>query len=241
MITVLTLLKTKPSPNGEKHGERPFWREFGQRYLDMWLANVKRFVPQPHQIAVMTDDERLLKIQIDRDGVEYWPIGFSVDAPGFWSKLHMFHYGIGKTLYCDLDNIIAAPIDALVALDPDPLIMLDDRRVPGLPNGSLVLFEAERCRGIWRTYAEHPRETEHAYAGPKGEDYWHAYDQAFIADWYREFSGREPELFQDLLPNGYILNARTELDTEAWKQARVIFGGGAEGKPHVSKHPGFHL
>jgi len=25
--------------------------------------------------------------------------------------------------------------------------MLDDRRVPGLPNGSLILFDADRCRG----------------------------------------------------------------------------------------------
>jgi hypothetical protein len=239
MITVLTLLKTKPSPNGELHGERPFWREFGPQYLAVWLRNVRRFVPEPKRIVVMTDTIEDVAMLSLNHGFDVVLLDAKVDAPGFWAKLEMFKHGQGKTLYCDLDNIIAGPIDELCALTPDPLIMLDDRRVPGLPNGSMVLFDADKCRGIWADYSRDPRKFENWHTA-QGDDYSRAYDQAYIAEWVESEYGFGVTLFQPLLPSGYILNARTELDTEAWKQARVLFGCGST-KPHTSKHPGFAL
>jgi hypothetical protein len=241
MLTVLTLLKLKPSPNGEKHGERAFWQEFGLRYLGNWLNAVARFVPQPHQVRVMTDHDGLLQTQVDDDGVEYVPLGRIVDAPGFWAKLEAFRYAPGgKCLYLDLDNVINGPLDELCALEPDPLIMLDDRRVPGLPNGSAILFDAERCRWLWKYYTDDP-ETCHASYVARGDDYSNAYDQAFIAKNVAHWHG-PPETFQELLPKGYILNARSELpNAPDWRTARLVFGGGAEGKPHLSNHPAFSL
>jgi hypothetical protein len=232
MLTVLTLLKVGSSPNGEKHGERPFWREFGDQYLAAWLANVRKYVPQPHQVVVMTDVP--LRIA-DVHHVKAVALDKTVDAPGFWAKLEMFRRGVGKTLYCDLDNVINGPLDELCALTPDPLIMLDDRRVPYLPNGSLVLFDAERCRWLWDRYTKDARAIEQTYVA-HGEDYRRAYDQAFIAD-------GTPALrfFQNFLPDGYILNARSELPNASdWTSARVIFGCGST-KRHNSTHPAFAL
>ena len=45
----------------------------------------------------------------------------------------------------------------------DPLIMLDDRRVPGLPNGSMILLDAERCGGIGSNTTETLRSEERLY------------------------------------------------------------------------------
>lgn len=242
MLTVLTLLKVNPSPNGDRHGERPFWREFGPRYLDAWLASVERWIPDPKRIVVMTDEWGVAvhtrQQSAIADAVE---LDKTVDAPGFWAKLEMFRHGIGKSLYCDLDNVINGPLDLLCALEPDPLIMLDDRRVPGLPNGSVILFDADECRDIWRDYTLHPREVERTYVA-HGNDFSCAYDQAFIANWMHCLPSRPPRFLQEMLPPGYILNARSELPNATdWRSARLIFGGGAEGKPHVSDHPGFAL
>jgi hypothetical protein len=237
MLTVITLLKVHPSPNGEQHGERAFWREFGERYLDAWLSGVRAYVPEPRRIVVMTDVLHYV-------GAPSVLLDKTVDAPGFWAKLEMFRDDVshGKCLYLDLDNVINGDLSALCALTPDPLIMLDDRRVPGLPNGSAILFDAEACRGIWERYAQTPREIEREYVA-RGDDYSHAYDQAFIANWlcYPDYVYR-PTFLQDLLPEGYILNARSELPNAAdWRTARLVFGGGSEkeGKIHTSTHPGY--
>jgi len=242
MLTVMTLLKLHPSPNGEQHGERPFWREFGERYLDAWLASVEKYVPKPHRVVVMTDEALYFAQRLPWTRAYYSTLDASTDAPGFWSKLNMFRASVseGKCLYCDLDNVINGPLDELVALEPDPLIMLDDRRVPGLPNGSLILFDADECRHIWSSYAQEPRSFEEIYVA-KGEDYSNAYDQAWIAQCAREDTFVDVPLFQDLLPDGYILNARSELPNAAdWRTARVIFGCGST-KPHTSTHPAFAL
>src|SRR5574338_1251017 len=227
MLTVITLLKLKPSPNGEQHGERAFWREFGERYLDLWLQTVDRFVPKPHRVIVMTDTHSVIP-----QGVTTRQLDITTNAPGFWAKLEMFRHGRGKTLYCDLDNIIAGPIDELCALEPDPLIMLDDRRVPGLPNGSTILFDADRCRNVWRSYCDAPRHWEAKYV-VRGVDYSRAFDQAFLADCFRH----DFPLFQQMLPAGYCLNAYSELPfTHDWGDARLVFGCGPA-KPHASMHP----
>lgn len=234
MLTVLTLFKIRSSPHGWQHGERPFWKALGRQYLDAWLAGVKRFIPEPKQVRVMTDVPELVPdapvVGLDR----------RIDAPGFWAKLNMFRPDVstGRCLYLDLDNVITGALDEMVALTPDPIIMLDDRRVPRLPNGSAILFDADRCRGVWERYTEFPRSIEREFIGPRGDDYAHAYDQAFIATQFADIP-----LFQDLLPEGYILNALTELpQAENWKAARLIFGSGmGEGKPHTSTHPAFRV
>lgn len=241
MLTVLTLLKLKPSPNGERHGERAMWREHGRRYLETWMESVDRYVPGPKQIVVMTDSTIYAPLPPNTAAMHSAPLDRDVDAPGFWAKLNMFRaeMSAGKCLYMDLDNTINGPLDELCALTPDPLIMLDDRRVPGLPNGSMVLFDAERCRGIWSSYVANQRAHEQYYVA-HGDDFTLAYDQAFIAT--SPCVEYPPPLFQSLLPPNYILNARSELpNVTDWSDTRVVFGGGAEGKPHLSNHPAFSL
>jgi hypothetical protein len=243
MLTVLTLLKVKPSPNGEQHGERAFWREEGARYLDAWLAGVRKYVPQPHQVVVMIDDRATAAPYMGGPHImTFCMLDEAVDAPGFWAKLEMFKHGDGKCLYLDLDNVITGPLDELCALEPDPLIMLDDKRVPRLPNGSAILFDAERCREIWADYTREPRWFHHWFVA-RGDDYSLAYDQAYIAQMVRDQlqPGVDVPLFQDLLPRDYCLNAYSELpQAENWQDSRLIFGCGAA-KPHTSTHPAFAL
>lgn len=243
MLTVITLLKVKPSPNGHLHGERAFWREWGERYLEKWLESVAYFVPYPHRVVVMTDDQRLPTWPFD---VNFAALDAAVDAPGFWAKLNMFRPEVssGKCLYLDLDNVINGDLSELCALTPDPLIMLDDRRVSGLPNGSAILFDAERCCLLWEDYAAAPRTFENWYVA-NGDDYSLAYDQAYIAGHVHADAMRlgvgALRFFQDLLPPSYILNARSELpNAPDWRTARLIFGCGTT-KPHTSTHPGFAL
>lgn len=240
MLTVMTLLKVKPSPNGEQHGERPFWRELGPQYLEAWVRGVGRHVPDPKRLVVMTDAYLELpfpmaasELQLD---VTFVPLD-AIDAPGWWAKLNMFRVGVGKCLYLDLDNVLCGSIAELCALDPDPIIMMDDRHVPRLPNGSAILFDAWRVRGIWHAYQCDPRKVESVFAGPVCGDYSNAYDQAFIAHYVRVTQARPVPLFQDLLPRGYCLNAFSELpESEDWREARLIFGCGSA-KPHTSNHP----
>jgi hypothetical protein len=236
MLTVLTLLKVKPSPNGEQHGERPFWREFGPQYLNVWLANARKYIPQPHQIVVMTDSPKLVSVG---HGIGVALLDSTIDAPGFWAKLNMFRVGHGKCLYLDLDNVVCGPLDELCALEPDPLIMLDDRRVPRLPNGSAILFDAERCRIMWDAYVADQCGAHETFVA-SGNDYSRAYDQAFISEVAQAIGWGVP-LFQDLLPRDYALNAYSELPhAENWQDTRLIFGCGAA-KPHTSTHPAFAL
>jgi hypothetical protein len=147
MITVLTLLKLKPSPE-RRAARRAAVLARVRRAVPRRVADERRrYVPQPQ--TDRRDDGHAVACGSGRTGIGVASLDSTVDAPGFWAKLNMFRHGDGKTLYCDLDNVINGPIDELCALEPDPLIMLDDRRVPGLPNGSVILFDAERCRFIW--------------------------------------------------------------------------------------------
>jgi hypothetical protein len=205
-------------------------------------SNGVRNVPEPNRIVVMTDTCRFASRTCI--GSRRSPLDRTVDAPGFWAKLEMFRHGDGKTLYCDLDNVINGPLDELCALEPEPLIMLDDRRVPGLPNGSMILFDADRCRDIWTNYAWQPRTIERSTSRPARTTGTPTTRRSSpIACATRSATGG-PRSFQQLLPDGYILNARSELpNAPDWRRARVIFGGGGdrEGKPHTATHPGFAL
>ncbi len=240
MLTVLTLLKVRPSRSGQLHGERAFWREMGPMYLDAWLACVRRYIPQPHRVVVMTDAPEMVAQRLI-DGEETAALDSTVDAPGFWAKLNMFREDVssGKCLYLDLDNVITGDLSELCSLTPDPLVMLDDRRVPRLPNGSAILFDAERCRHIWTEYTAMPRWAESHFVA-RGDDYSNAYDQAFIARSHTGWASPTP-FFQDLLPPDYCLNAYSELPKSSdWRDAHLIFGCGSA-KPHTSQHPAFAL
>ena len=237
MLTVLTLLKLKPSPNGAQHGERQFWREMGSVYLEAWLAGVARHVPKPHRVRVMTDSPEIVP-----RGVSTVALDTDVDAPGWWAKNNAFRAVVsaGRCLYMDLDTVLAGDLTALCALTPDPLVMLDDRHVPRLPNGSVMLFDAERCRGLWDDYARAPRTFERFHV-PDGDDYSHAFDQSYVAEWLAGM-GHSVPFFQDFLPVGYCLNAFSELPrTDDWRSARLIFGcgGSKEGKMHTASHQVF--
>jgi hypothetical protein len=213
VLTVLCYYR-EPRQGNEPQGERSFWRwaDQGERYVRRMLEAIRK---QP----LVT-------------GLTMLPPN---DEPGWWGKLQMFNPAVteGRCLYLDLDNVIGGPLDALLALRPDPLIMADDRMFPGTPNGSVMLFDADRLRFLWDEFTANPA----AIRAEFSESHWPmASDQAFIADRVRK-AGYQIPFFQDLLPPGYLLMSQAELERGAdWSQTRLVCGQSLP-KPHQSAHP----
>lgn len=214
MLTILTLYK-EPKGGNEAQGERSFWswQEQGAKYLAVMEKAIHKYLP-PAQTCCLVDNGRA----------------------GWWNKLAMFAPGNsrGLCLYTDLDNVIAKSLELLVSLTPEPIIMADDRLCPGMPNGSIMLFNADApvLRALWTEYEANPAAIEREFS----EDHWPlASDQAFIADRVRK-AGYAIPLFQDLLPPGYLLTAK-ELEAGAdWSNTHIVCGQGVP-KPHDSTHP----
>ena len=224
-LTVATLLKRHNLTKGE--GDRTFWQERGAEYLDKLHRGVKRHLPIETRFACLADSldgmpEDALVIPIERE-----------HDPAWWVKLQLFSGVLsGLVLYLDLDNVIGGPLDELLALEPDPLIMTDDRHFPGLPNGSTMLFHADRMRHVWETYLDAPEQIQQTYS-----KWQNAADQGFLSAIFPNVP-----LFQNLLPPGYMRNALTELGPgDDWGNTRLVFGcsGQPQGKPHTSRHPYF--
>jgi hypothetical protein len=214
VLTVLCYYR-EPRRGNEAQGERSFWRweDQGERYVRRMTEAVNRYVPGPHQLRLLAPD----------------------DAPGWWGKVQMFNPAVteGRCLYLDLDNVIGGPLDALVALEPDPIIMADDRMFPGTPNGSVMLFDAGRLRFLWDEYQANGAAVRREFS----ESHWPmASDQAFIADRVRK-AGHVIPFFQDLLPPGYLLMSQAELEQGAdWSRTHLVCGQSLP-KPHQSAHP----
>lgn len=223
MLTVVTLLKRHHVRMGE--GDRAFWTALGAEYLAKLTRGVQRHVPQLTRMVCLTDSPECMPA-----GVEAVPIARPED-PAWWNKLQMFAPGVltGRCLYLDLDNVLAGPLDELVALD-EPIVMTDDELYPALPNASSLLFTAEAFAGVWAEYLEAPAEIQAGFAR------WpNAADQAFLAAWCRT-QGVGVPLFQSLLWPGYVRNARFLEVGAAWETARLVFGCSMP-KPHQSNHP----
>lgn len=231
-LTVVLLLKLD-TKRREAQGENPFWQEWGAIYLERMVRNIRRHLPANTRIVVMTDRPAVVPAGCDTAGLQG-------DQPGWWAKLNMFRRDVtcGRCLYLDLDNVLAAPIPELLTLRPNPLIMMDDRQMPGLPNASTMLFFAEQVRYLWDEYAKDPPRMHRQFH----ETRWpHASDQGYTTALVRERTGQYPPYFQDLLGDGYALNSRVELEAGApWNTTRLVFGCWTP-KPHESLHQFYSL
>lgn len=229
-LTVILLLKTPKAR--ELQGEASFWLGMGPVYLGRMVRNVRRFLPADTRVVVMTD-----RPDVVPEGCDTYPL--TEDHPGWWSKMLMYRRDVscGRCLYLDLDNLVCGPMPELLRLTPDPMIVPDDRQMPGMPAGGAQLFFAERVRYLWDVYAADPMKWQQLYH----ESRWpHASDQAFIAAQLLEREGRYMPFFQDLLGDGYVLNSRVELEAGApWQKCRLVVGC-YEPKPHQSTHPLYH-
>jgi hypothetical protein len=214
-LTVILLLKM---PRGRTwQGEHQFWAEWGPTYLSRMVRNIRKWLPADTRIVVMTDRPDVV------------PAGCDIfllpeDHPGWWSKLFSFRRDVacGRCLYLDLDNVVAGPLTELLNLQPSPMIMMDDRHRPGMPNASTMLFFAECVRYLWDEYAKDPE----GWRARFPETAWpNASDQAYVTSQLLAREGRYMPYFQDLLGEGYIVNSRTELEAGApWEKAQLCFG-----------------
>lgn len=241
-LTVILLFKT---PAGGGHGEEGFWEldQWGGRYIGAMLGAVHRHLASGTPVVLMSNAIEVL--HYDAPGWHSDPLWRTVDlaksGPGWWAKPQMFSPEVssGRCLYLDLDNVIGGDLSELVnlPLTPEaPLWMLDDKHIPGLPNGSTFLFDADHpaVRALWTEFSTSPSAVMKEFSTYP----WKWSDQAFVADRLKK-AGCTVPFMQDHLPKGYILNARGELDSEDWSDTRLVYGQ-ANCKPHTSQHP-FYL
>lgn len=230
MLNVVSMLFTTPNPDAREHGERPFWREHGADYVRRFFAGAARHIKEPYTAFLMTDDPAHCP-----PGVH--PLLLSADpnvTVGWWAKLQLFspEFNLrGRTLYSDLDNVISGDLSPLLALDPDPLYVLDDRIHPGRVNAAALYCRPNELRFLWEQYALAPSLVRAKYR------VWpHASDQAFLWDECEKRHIALPRL-QDELPEGFILNSRAELEQgAAWDKTAFVYGSW-DPKPHMSQHP----
>jgi hypothetical protein len=226
MLNVVALLTAKHAVSRPDHGEAQFWKERGGEYAAKLFAGVDRWLTVPHANFLITDSPELAPKCVE-------PLPVMGPGAGWWAKLLLFHRDyLGRTtLYLDLDNVVCGPLDALASLAPDPLMMVDDVAYPRLRNGSTMLFQPHPLAFLYDEYELAPREIEREFS-----EWPNAADQAFIAHRVERLYGTPAPLMQDLLPAGYILNARTELEQGAdYSKASLVFGSWKP-KPHESDH-----
>jgi hypothetical protein len=243
MLNVVTLYFTKPRNGDHSQGRQNYWVEQGPTYLRRLHAGCCRHIKEPFWFYVITDNPDVVRDALaPHIGATVVPlvVGDKEDVPGWWMKLKMFdpRFALeGRTLYLDLDNVISGDLSPLLALPlthAQPLIMANDRVHEGMANGSTMFCLPERLRALWTWYEMHPAVTRETFS------VWpNASDQAYIADYMKGpyWPKNGLRLFQDLLPHGYLLNSRVELEQGAdWSQTALVYGSWNP-KPHMSTHP----
>lgn len=230
MVNVIGLLLTKQGPHLRTDvGEDSFWQTRGAEYARKLFAGVDRHTTQPHTNYLLTDSPELAPA-----GVIAVPTPLSRQAgAGWWGKLGIFAPGVlpptEKALYLDADNVVCGPLDPMLDLEPEPLLMLDDLYTPGLSNASALLFYPGECRWLWDEYAHFPLELQDLFS------VWpNAADQAYIASRYHRRYTVEAKFMQSVLPHGYVLNARTHIEAGADYSAASLVMGSWHPKPHES-------
>jgi len=230
VVNIIGLLLTKHGAHlRPETGEDSFWHTRGAEYARKLFAGVDRYTQQAHQNFLITDSPELAP-----PGVTAVQTPLTRQAgPGWWGKLAIFHPDLfpdgEKTLYLDLDNVVCGPLDPILDLEPEPLMMLDDIHEPGLPNGSTLLYRPGECRWLWDEYIRFSAEIQDAFS------VWpNAADQAYIASRFQRRFAIAPTFMQNRLPAGMILNARTDIERNADYSGTSLVFGSWHPKPHES-------
>lgn len=229
MLKVVTMLTHNDPRKAGAHGGNDFWKQWGVEYVRRFFAAADRGIKEDYIPFILTNVPEL---------VHDMAVPLLVDterAPGWWAKLELFnpHHRLeGRTLFCDLDNIVGGDMTPILDLwDDETYWALDDLVDPGRFNSSTMYCDPSRHVDIWDRFRFNPGKVIAEYT------HWpHASDQAFIWDMLREKHHRI-RLMQDALPKGLILNARLELEKGAdWRDTRLVYGSWRP-KPHESTHP----
>jgi hypothetical protein len=229
MLNVVTMLTHNDPGPASLHGGQDFWKRRGVEYLQKFFAGADRHIKEDFIPYVITNVPELI-------GNEAIPLLTRKPLlPGWWAKLEMFrpeHDLKGRTIFFDLDNIIGGDLSPLLALETEGVLWaLDDLINPRRFNSSTMYCRPEAYHGLWQHFI-------YDFAGhiQKYTVWPHASDQAFIWDYLRD-NGMPFRFLQDVLPEGYILNSRTQLEQGAdWSKTALVYGSW-EPKPHNSSHP----
>lgn len=225
MVNVISLLLAQPAPHLQPQvGEEGFWQTMGAEYAQKLFAGVDRHLQQPHTNYLLTDSPELAPV-----GVIAIPTPLTREqGPGWWGKMAIFHPDVlpqdDMALYLDLDNVVCGPLDKVVNLPSYPLYMTDDMYIPGLPNGSVLLFHPRQCGMLWYEYQMAPDWIQREFSHYPAQ--WA--DQGFIS------ARLHPPFLQSFLPPRTILNSRVHIEKGADYRAASLVIGGHHPKPHES-------
>jgi hypothetical protein len=230
MLNVVTMLTHHDLPGAQAHGARDFWRAWGVTYVRRFYKAADRHIGEGFVPYILTNVPHL----VEDEGI---PLIVPPPVPhGWWSKLSLFDkaHGLkGRTLFCDLDNIIAGDLQEVLSLPvgDGQFYALDDLIEPRRFNSSTMFCDPSQYHFLWDEFAPKAEELMRQYR------VWpHASDQAYIWDKLKE-AGRAYQFLQDLTPPGYILNSRTQLERGTpWDKTHLVYGSW-DPKPHASTHP----
>ncbi len=233
-FNVVALWKTKDLDRQEL-GEKSFWVTEGPRYVDSLMCSLRKHLAHPFEFLLLTDAEDATTLFADAR-IERLIGG----SHGWWAKMEMFRpeLQLGKTLYVDLDNVVTGSLDRLTEIEIDatsPIVMADDVHYPGLPNGSVMLFDGrlDFNRVLWDSYTRGPKRIQALYS-----EWPHAADQSFIAHEYETAFGRPVRLFQEILGPHSLMTMRDHLERGIVpdETTRMLIGA-TRFKPHLYDHP----
>lgn len=153
--------------------------DFDAEYVIRLQAGVARHLTLPHRFVCLSD----VPVPCER-----FPL--VAGWPGWWSKLELFAWLRGPTLFFDLDTVLVGSIDELAA-HPHRFSMLSDFGYPAVCSSAVMAWD-----GDWSHLATRFRRSMmDSYCEPRR---WG--DQGYIA----EHAGVEPDRLQALFPRQIV-------------------------------------
>jgi hypothetical protein len=185
----------------------------GGRYTPEWAMKLRHGVAQnltlPHRFLCLTDMD-----------IPCETIPLAVDAPGWWSKINLFHPAsglTGPTLYFDLDSLIVGSLDAM-AVHPHQFTMGHEYYKPKLKCSTAMAWSGDHS-AIWKAFRADPARIMREYDAKRPDR--RIGDQAFIED-VLNFNGTRIDTFRDLFGERSVASFKVHCKRGIPKDAAAI-------------------
>lgn len=165
--------------------ESPYKGEYRRECVYAIRNMVAKNLSVPHRFVSLSDDL----------GMDVRTIPLVHDWPGWWAKMELFRPGIfagGKVLYFDLDTFINKPIDRLLDV-PGNFVMLRDFMFQNVPASGVMMWHGDHHE-LYRDFRDNADYymANHRSCGSIG-------DQAVIGKHIKA-----PSFWQDHTPSGFF-------------------------------------
>lgn len=159
--------------------------KYGYQHVNELQKQVAQCLTVPHEFVCLTERP---------EGLNCRTLDFTSDMiEGWWAKVNLFdqedfHDWI---LYFDLDVIIHKNIDDLVAKQDKSFYSIRDFHYPDVFNSSVMFWNKEKMKGLWKVYEDDPYRYMDLYKGDqdfitdivKSDDDWETYPDEWTWSW----------------------------------------------------------